>query len=434
MQETSIENKVAMGAGPAFGLYEKWFTIVRIVGVVLVCSLIYVLSKFGMLGFDPAPIIYIIGPAFLVLSLTWLILRQQNMASQSQIYLELFGDLAAITAGIHFAGGTRSPFVFIYLAVCVTASTVSIPVTILISLMTSSSYLLMFYLEHTGTIPALTLYTGAIQSGEIIDGSVLILTIIIIAFQSSFYISRIKEEDKKMLEREEEIRKFKEDFLFKTVHDLRAPGTSIRLAIEELTSGNKWACNTDAMHAEDTISIIQELDQRMLNLVNDILKIGKSENAEMEYKKERVNVHEIVEGIMKTYGPIAVSRKIVLEHAPGDDLLPVLADKDKVTEVFANLIDNAIKYSRDDGKVMISHAANNGFAMISIMDNGVGIPEMDIAKLFAPYFRSETGKAVQGTGLGLYIVKNLVEKMGGKISATSKVGEGTTFTVSLPLA
>lgn len=434
MEMVSVENKRRMDVGPGFEVYEKWFTLVRIVGVILVCGLIILLSRLKLIDFDPAPIVYGIGPAFLAFSVVLFLFRLKRPISQTQIYLELMADLLAISAGIHYAGGTKSPFVFVYLSVIATASTISLPVTVVTCIMTIASYFSLYYLEHSGIIPALQIYTHTgFESSEMISASVLILLILILGFQASYYISKIKEEDEKMLKQEEDLRKFKEDFLFKTVHDLRAPGTAIRLAIEELTSGNMWACNTDASHAEQTISLIQTLDQRMLDLVNDILKIGKSQNAEIELKKEPVMIHETIKDITKSLGPISVSKKITIVHE--DKPLPsVLGDKEKVNEIFFNLIDNAIKYNKESGTITISHNITDKFMEISISDQGVGIPPEDISKLFVPYFRSETGRSIQGTGLGLYIVKNLVEKMGGKIRADSKVEEGTTFTVSLLLA
>lgn len=433
MEMVSIEEKRSMGVGPGFEIYERWFTIVRIVGVILVCGLVFLLSQLNMLSFDPWPILYVIGPVFLLVSILLFFFHKRRPLTMTQIYLELIGDLIAITAGIHYAGGTKTPFVFVYLSVIATASTISLPVTIAICILAMISFFSLSYIEHSGVIPALQIYTHTgYEMNEIITGGVLILLILILGFQASYYISKIKEEDEKMLRQEEDIRKFKEDFLFKTVHDLRAPGTAIRLAIEDLTTSNSWACSTDAKHAEQTVSIIQSLDQRMLNLVNDILKIGKSQNANIEIKKESVDVHQVVSEATKNLGPIANSKKMKIEHE-GKEVPKILADKEKITEVFFNLVDNAIKYNKEGGTIKITHNIAGDKLNISISDQGVGIPAGDIDKLFAPYFRSETGKAIQGTGLGLYIVKNLIEKMNGKISVRSKVGEGTTFTISMPI-
>jgi signal transduction histidine kinase len=434
MEMMSKENKRAMGVGPGFEVYEKWFTIVRVMGVILVCLLVLILSKLNLINFDPTPIIFGVGPAFLLFSLLIFFLRLKRPISQAQIYLELLADLIAISAGIHYAGGVKSPFSFIYLSVIATASTISLPVTLVACIFTIIFYFSLSYIEHSGVIPALQIYSSiGFDNSEMVSASVLMLLILILGFQASYYISKIKKEDEMMLKQEEDLRKFKEDFLFKTVHDLRAPGTAIRLAIEELTTENSWACSTDANHAEQTISIIQSLDQRMLDLVNDILKIGKSQNADIEIRKEPVDVHMVVGEATKNLRPIATSKKMKIEHE--EKAIPkILADKEKVTEVFFNLIDNAIKYNKDGGTVSISHEVKNGMLEISIADQGVGIPTEDISKLFVPYFRSDTGKAVQGTGLGLYIVKNLIEKMGGNIRVSSKVGEGTTFTTSFDIA
>ena len=111
----------------------------------------------------------------------------------------------------------------------------------------------------------------------------------------------------------------------------------------------------------------------------------------------------------------------------------VLADRERTKEVFNNLIDNAIKYNKTGGSIAITHETDGDFLKTTLRDTGAGIQAENIPKLFTPYFRAD-GKGIVGTGLGLYIVKTLVEKMGGSISAESSPGQGAAFHIFLPIA
>jgi len=115
-------------------------------------------------------------------------------------------------------------------------------------------------------------------------------------------------------------------------------------------------------------------------------------------------------------------------------LLQVFAGPERLKEIFSNLIDNAIKYNKDGGTVTITHQVEGSFLKTIMKDSGVGMSAENLTKLFTPYFRVDTQEQIQGTGLGLFTVKKFVEEAGGSITVDSKMGEGTSFTVSLPLA
>jgi len=111
----------------------------------------------------------------------------------------------------------------------------------------------------------------------------------------------------------------------------------------------------------------------------------------------------------------------------------VRGDPRAMAQVLINLLDNAVKYSRSGGSVRVNVSQKDGFAFVDIVDNGIGIPEDELPHLFTKFFRASNARAERGTGLGLVMVKNLVEAQGGKIFVTTKEGEGSTFTFTIPL-
>jgi signal transduction histidine kinase len=151
-------------------------------------------------------------------------------------------------------------------------------------------------------------------------------------------------------------------------------------------------------------------------------------------KKESVVLSNIIQEMLKELSPIAIKKNIKIEHIAPPDAPQVLVVVQQAKEIFSNLIDNAIKYNKDGGAIIIAHSIEGNFLKTTVKDTGADIGAENFSKLFTPYFRASASEAIQGTGLGLFIVKKFVEELGGKVSVESKIGEGTVFTVYLPLA
>jgi signal transduction histidine kinase len=173
---------------------------------------------------------------------------------------------------------------------------------------------------------------------------------------------------------------------------------------------------------------------QLVQLVNDLLEIARSEAKTMTIKTVPLLVTPIVEQVIESLKPIAVQKGLTLKHTPNSHPVEVLADPDRIKEILNNLVSNAVKYS-NQGMVSISHVVEKDVLITHVADQGAGISESDQKKIFTRFFRAEvTAGTAPGTGLGLFIVKQLVEKMHGRIWFTSKLGSGTTFSFSLPLA
>ena len=209
---------------------------------------------------------------------------------------------------------------------------------------------------------------------------------------------------------------------------MRTPLTSIRGFSQTLLSS--WD-RIDDENKKKFIKIIEEQSNRLINLVENILTVSKANSGSAVMKKVFVNAS--IRSIIPMFQEQYKSHKFVF--SPQNDLPPARLDEDKFQQVMTNLIDNGGKYSEPGSTVLITTESRGDEIIIKVKDEGVGIKNEDADKLFKKFSRIEnhlTSKT-QGNGLGLYITKQLIESMGGKISFESKEGKGTTFIVTFPV-
>ena len=227
----------------------------------------------------------------------------------------------------------------------------------------------------------------------------------------------------------EEANKAKSEFLSRMSHELRTPMNSILgfaqlLEMAELTETQ-----------EKSVQHILRSGKHLLDLINEVLDIARIEAGRVSISIEAVSAIEIINDCMDTIQPLASSRNIEV-NASIDENLFVRADKQRLKQVLINILNNAIKYNRDNGKVLIKSAVipdlQGNKIRLMIKDTGLGIAENDLVKVFIPFERiGAENHAIEGTGLGLAVVKQLTELMGGTVGVESIVGQGTTFWIDL---
>lgn len=233
--------------------------------------------------------------------------------------------------------------------------------------------------------------------------------------------------DRKRLDR------LKNEFVFIAAHELRSPVTAIRLLLNLIFEDKRLTFDPVL---RDYLLKVQEADGRLMQLVDDLLAVSRSESGRMKIEVSPQDMAAHVEEIFGEARPNALTRDVTLRHAPLSPMPRVMADPGKLREILSNLVANAIKYNVAGGTVTVSHAVRGEFLETSVADTGIGISVEDQARLFEKFWRSEdvAVRAQPGTGLGLFIVKELVERMGGRISVASVPGKGATFSCTLPLA
>jgi two-component system sensor histidine kinase ResE len=227
--------------------------------------------------------------------------------------------------------------------------------------------------------------------------------------------------------------RMKSRFVSNVSHELRTPIPTIKLyaALMQRTSPDKWQ--------EYLEVLIQEAD-RQARLVEDILQISRIDSGRLEMKPQPTPLNELIEMIILNHRMMAEEHGLTLEYHPAESALTALVDQDRITQVLSNLATNAIQYTMEGGKVVISTGKRNSegrvWATVMVEDTGMGIPEQELPHIFERFFRGEQPRTMQvsGTGLGLAIAREIVELQGGRVTVESEVDVGTTFTVWLPLA
>jgi len=168
-------------------------------------------------------------------------------------------------------------------------------------------------------------------------------------------------------------------------------------------------------------------------MVDDLLDVTRFTRGEFELSREAVSMRQVLEDVVHRFQIIAPRHRLILQAEPDD--LQGEWDADRLEQVVNNLVSNAIKYSPDGGDIVVTMQRRDRLAVVSIRDQGQGIPEEDQERLFERYFRgSAEGGEIKGLGLGLYVTRRIIEAHGGSISVSSKPNKGTEFRFILPLS
>lgn len=242
----------------------------------------------------------------------------------------------------------------------------------------------------------------------------------------------LQETQKRELEKAKELLRLKDEFVFIATHDLRTPVTAISGFVDII--GEKSV--TFAPDIQEDFEAIKQSSDRLKQLINDLLEVARSESGTIQVVVGDVNISEIIENVKKQQQPMAMTAQVTVESSLDQSAPLVRADKAKLTEVIENLVSNAIKYNRPQGSVKIISKAIDNYLEVSFSDTGYGIPKDKQPHVFQKFFRAHQAgtENVPGTGLGLFVVRMLIEKMGGTITFVSEENKGTTFTFRLQKA
>ncbi|HCD37029.1 MAG TPA: PAS domain-containing sensor histidine kinase [Chlorobium sp.] len=229
------------------------------------------------------------------------------------------------------------------------------------------------------------------------------------------------------------LERIRRDFVSSVSHELRTPLTSIRGYTETLLDGAMH----DAEHTEAFLRIIHQESEQLTALVNDVLDLSKIESGRIEYSFAPVSLMEVVERSMSTLAPQFAKKDVRLDLSIPADLPLVRGDASYLEIVVRNLLDNAVKYvDEHNGRIRLSAAKRDGFVTLEVEDNGIGIAQKDLDRIFERFYRVDKARSRQlgGTGLGLSIVKHIVLAHKGDIKVRSRLNRGTAFTLTLPVA
>lgn len=239
-----------------------------------------------------------------------------------------------------------------------------------------------------------------------------------------------------------ELDHYKSEFISIVSHQLRTPITGINWYVEMLLSGDVGEITS---HQRDYLDEVYESGQRMVRLINELLNVSRLESGRLKIEPKQVQIEDFIQKIIDEVKPLTMAKKCACPLTTPKTKLPlIMIDPDLLRQVIQNLITNAIKYSTPEKcditvaierKNNIDQEITSDYIIISVTDKGIGIPKDIQPRIFNKFFRANNAikLAADGSGLGLYIAKMIIEASGGKIWFISKEGEGTTFYVAIPI-
>ena len=251
-------------------------------------------------------------------------------------------------------------------------------------------------------------------------------------------ISSIPGEEKTMIvfhdvTRLKKLEKMRVDFVANVTHEIRTPLTAILGFIETLREG--------AVEEEDTakrfLEIIERHARRLNRLVEDLLTLSDIELGEIKFSFESVSLSGVVENVLFVVAARASEKKIAIQKEIPESLPPVRADRDRLVQILLNILDNAVKFTPDSGKITLSAAAEgDDYVVVRVEDTGIGVPADVIPRLGERFYRVDKTRSREmgGTGLGLSIVKHLIAAHGGRMEIESRLGSGTVVKLYFPVS
>lgn len=232
---------------------------------------------------------------------------------------------------------------------------------------------------------------------------------------------------RELLDKERQLNEMKSSFVSMASHEFRTPLTTILSSIALLS---KYTQSDQQVQRDKHITKVRDSVKHLNNLLDDFLSLGRLEEGKVAANISDVNLknlmHETVEEMRRM---VKHEQEILLEYS-GDEMIE--SDKNMVKNILFNLISNAIKFSDAGKKIFIKSSATNGIIRLTVQDEGIGIPKDDFERLFTSFFRSRNVQNIQGTGLGLHIVKRYTDLLQGTIDMKSEINKGTTVSINLP--
>jgi signal transduction histidine kinase len=340
---------------------------------------------------------------------------------------------------LHFSGGIENPIYFFYLFHVVLSGIVfpkKLP--FVFSTLVVFLFFLLIYLEYAGILPHYTLFNTKLYADR--EAIELTLSVFAITVYVTTYICmtfmQIYRKSKQVIDLQNkklrEVHEQKMNFFRFASHELKSPLVAVKTSIDSVLGsfGDKME-----PVAVDLLQRSSSRAEQMLAIIKDLLELSQSGEMIDEAEIESIDPLKVLDEIVVQEKVLAEAKHIdlIIEKPSRPVRIPIR--KVDLERILRNLINNAIRYTPEQGKVWVRVQAQKGKFVLEVKDTGIGIAEDELPKIFDEFFRSQNAKKMVnfGTGLGLSLVKQLVERYQGKIRVTSQLNKGTTFIVELPL-
>jgi two-component system, chemotaxis family, CheB/CheR fusion protein len=231
--------------------------------------------------------------------------------------------------------------------------------------------------------------------------------------------------------KQKQLDRAKDEFISLVSHQLRTPLTAIRIYSEMLASGLLGPLDD---RQKEHVSRIADSSVRLVHLVSGILDASKVELGSVESHPEKTDINKFIISQIKELQPASIEKGIDINFVPNSRVKEILVDRNALGVILNNLLTNATRYTLPGGTVSVSLVKSKGSYMLNVKDNGIGIPKSAQPYIFNRFYRADNTANIEehGTGLGLYMVKQMAEKVGYKITVTSAEGKGSTFSIRIP--
>jgi len=370
-------------------------------------------------------------------------------------YIQIILDLLALAVLIHFAGGVESPIaIFFVFHVIIASILLQRRVSYLVAGLASLLFAAIGGLEYAQIIPhhplpivGMEVYRRGLYLA--MSTTVLALTLFLVAYLATSITGRLRERDQELLEsmqvsraKSEELQKLNEQlsrvdgertrFMVLVTHELRAPISTIYSCLELALSG--YAAPEKA---HEVLARAQNRATEMLGFISDLLSLTRIREQAVQWEQVPLTqLESVLQEVVDLMKVEAERKDVFLGVDVAPDLAPVRALPDQIKLVWTNLLSNAIKYTDPCGIVRVSLSQDAGQLIGTVRDTGIGISPEDMPRVFDEFYRASNARLVSphGTGVGLSIVRRIVEKWGGKVWVESESGLGSKFTFVLPRA
>ena len=351
----------------------------------------------------------------------------------------IFIDLLFLTLILHYSGGLENP-IFLFYVFHVVISSIIFPRMIPVIVATFVVILLsvLVYLEYNGIIPHYCISDIGVHENK------LLIYLTLVVFTITVYVTtyicttfmRIYRDIKRQIDSQNrkltEMDKHKTQFFLFSSHELKSPIIAIKTSIDGVIQSFADQIDARGLHVLQRASLRA---QQMLNIIKELIDLSQNRIELVAAKLENIDILGVLKDVIEQERVHAESKhqKVIVNLPAGPVYLR--GDEEDFRKVFGNLINNAIHYTNEKRKIEINARYDNHNLWINFIDDGIGIPEKDISKIFDEFYRSGNAKRLitLGTGLGLSLVKQIIKNYQGEVAVKSEIEKGTTFSIHLPL-
>ncbi len=348
-------------------------------------------------------------------------------------------DLFFLTLLIHFSGGIENPIYLFYLFHVVLSSIVfPRKYPYLISTVVVLLFGLLLFSEYNAWIPHYSIYDTNLYTNA--TAILITLTIFVVTVYVTTYICltfmQIYRHSKQVIDRQNTqlmvANKQRMQFFRYASHELKSPLIAIKSTIDSVLATFSDKMDPTSVHLLQRAS---GRAQQMLEIIKDLLELSRPRAMMVEDSWEKVEVERVLDEVVVQEAVYAKEKNVNIVREVDLKQQTILMAKTDLEKIMRNLINNAVRYTPEGGEVKVFVASNDNELIIRVQDTGIGIAEKDLSRIFNEFYRSENAKKMVnfGTGLGLSLVKQIVESYGGTINVRSKIQQGSTFEVRLPL-